>query len=208
MLLLFELGVTVAVDATGCFESLLSIESFLSFESAPILALALLLLLASVLSPPLLQVVVVVVADDCVVVVGVHDFSAHCKSLLVPTFFGLADDVELIGDVIDVPAALQLPPLNDDDAESIPTFKIVAFALVLLLSIWPQCGGVVADVDCGGDVDRFDELFVDVVDAFVFVEFAARSRAPVFCCCSRCNLKMNRRKVLKLNLWCTAIKNE
>jgi hypothetical protein len=51
-------------------------------------------------------------------------------------------------------------------------------------------GPVVVVVNCtGGDVDEleFNELFVvmvvDVVDDVV--EFAARSRPPVFCCCSR-----------------------
>lgn len=41
-------------------------------------------------------------------------------------------------------------------------------------------------VGCGGDVDRL--VLVDVAELDVaFVEFVARSRAPVFCC-SRCNL--------------------
>lgn len=56
-------------------------------------------------------------------------------------------------------------------------------------------GGVLVPDEFGGELERleFDVLFVDVaVDAVavVVVEFAARSRPPVFCCCSRCNLKL------------------
>lgn len=56
-------------------------------------------------------------------------------------------------------------------------------------------GGVlVPDEDeFGGELERleFDVLlllFADVADDVADVEFAARSRPPVFCCCSRCNL--------------------
>lgn len=44
-------------------------------------------------------------------------------------------------------------------------------------------------IAAGGDIDELEivELLVTVV-ADVVVEFAARSRPPVFCCCSRCNL--------------------
>lgn len=50
---------------------------------------------------------------------------------------------------------------------------------------------VVVVVCVCGELDRFefDEFVVDVVDvAAAVVELAARSRPPVFCCCSRCNL--------------------
>lgn len=42
-------------------------------------------------------------------------------------------------------------------------------------------------VACGGDVDRLVLADVAALDV-AFVVFAARSRAPVFCC-SRCNLR-------------------
>lgn len=42
-------------------------------------------------------------------------------------------------------------------------------------------------VACGGLPDRLVLVEVAALDV-AFVEVVARSRAPVFCCCSRCNL--------------------
>lgn len=55
-------------------------------------------------------------------------------------------------------------------------------------------GSVFAPDELGGELEQleFDELLLvdDVVDAAAdAAEFAARSRPPVFCCCSRCNLE-------------------
>lgn len=67
----------------------------------------------------------------------------------------------------------------------------VLVVVVLLVAAEDAHGGVFEpDVDCAGDTDRF--AFAELVEEAVaddVVEFAARSRAPVFCCCSRCNLK-------------------
>lgn len=76
---------------------------------------------------------------------------------------------------------------------------------------------VVAAPMAGGDIDGLEliELVVAVADvADDVVEFAARSRPPVFCCCSRCSLKMEKPRLyedssesswgsyVKYNLFC------
>lgn len=51
---------------------------------------------------------------------------------------------------------------------------------------------VVAAPMAGGDIDGLELIELVVAVADDDVEFAARSRPPVFCCCSRCNLKMEK----------------
>lgn len=144
------------------------------------------------------------IADGCV------SFARFSSVVFVSTrgTDGAIDGLELGSDDLSVPNGfVVVVVVVDDDAVVVVVFVVVVVVVVsrksddivdtvgndvhneldVKGSDWP----VVVAVSCtGGDVDdalEFIELFVvivvDVADDVV--EFAARSRPPVFCCCSR-----------------------
>lgn len=87
-------------------------------------------------------------------------------------------------------------------ADTVVVFETLAAILFVVAELSAVEHGGVADSDvvCVGDVDRlgFVDLAADVDVDVVVVEFAALSRAPVFCCCSRCNLEMQKDAMVML----------
>lgn len=123
---------------------------------------------------------VVIIVDEVVIEPGVVDIPNAVLLAIVVDIFELLFVLLLLFD--DKYGDIDFGDIFDVEEENVVAIVVlVIFAVVFVVDV--------RDVDEEEEDDDDDELLLQLFDPIevllLFVEFAARSRPPVFCCCSR-----------------------